>query len=191
MISVRRIQISEGELFKRMRLTALCESPSVFASTYEAALRRSPESWSKQANSTAQGSDRSTFIAFSDDSPIGIAALYRTEEENDVGELLQMWVSPEYRGKGVAHGLMAAVFQWASANGFRTVVATITKGNVRALRFYQNCGFKLESEASLNGADDLVKGGRPCFLRCRAPVMPVVGRMPARSVSDGSIAGFQ
>jgi len=61
MISVRRIQIDEGELFKRMRLTALCESPFAFASTYETALRRSPESWSEQANSTAQGSERCTF----------------------------------------------------------------------------------------------------------------------------------
>jgi len=155
MISVRRIQIDEGELFKRMRLTALSESPSAFASTYKAALHRSPESWSEQANSTAQGSDRCTFIAFSDDSPIGIAALYRTEEENDVGELLQMWVSTEYRGKGVARDLMDAVFQWASANGFRAVVTTIGKGNVRALRFYEEYGFKPKSEASLDGPDNL------------------------------------
>jgi RimJ/RimL family protein N-acetyltransferase len=154
MISVRRIQTGEGELFKRMRLTALRESPFAFASTYEAALRRNPESWSEQANSTAQGSDRSTFVAFSDASPIGIAALYRIEEENDVGELLQMWVSPEYRGKGVARDVMDAVFQWASANGFRSVVATIAKGNVRALRFYQKYGFKPESETSLDGPDN-------------------------------------
>jgi len=155
MISLRRIQIDEGELFKWMRLTALRQSPFAFASTYKAALPRSPESWSEQANSTAQGSDRCTFIAFSDDSPIGIAALYRTEEENDVGELVQVWVSPEHRGKGVARDLMDAVLQWSSANGFRTVVATIGKDNVRALRFYQEYGFKPESEASLNGPDNL------------------------------------
>jgi hypothetical protein len=73
MISVKRIQIGEGELFKRMRLTALRESPFAFASTYEAAPRRSPESWREQADSTAQGSERSTFIALSDASPIGVA----------------------------------------------------------------------------------------------------------------------
>jgi len=137
-----------------MRLTALCESPFAFASTYEAALRRSPESWSEQADSTAHGSDRSTFIAFSDDSPIGTAALYRIGEGNDVGELLQVWVSPEYRGKRVARALMNAVFQWASANGYRAVVATIAKGNTRALRFYQKYGFRPEGEASLDGPDD-------------------------------------
>ena len=50
---------------------------------------------------------------------------------------------------------MDAVFQWASANGFRAVVTTIGKANVRALRFYQKYGFKPKSEASLDGPDNL------------------------------------
>lgn len=137
MISVRRIQIGEGDLFKRMRLTSLRESPSAFASTYESALNRSYESWSDQADSSAQGSDRSTFIAFSGDSPIGIAALYRDKERMDVGEVLQVWVSPEYRSKGVAIDIMDAVFRWAGENGFRMVLATVAKGNERAMRFYR------------------------------------------------------
>jgi len=37
MISVRPLQIDEGELFKQMRLASLRESPSAFASTYKAA----------------------------------------------------------------------------------------------------------------------------------------------------------
>jgi RimJ/RimL family protein N-acetyltransferase len=153
MISVRRIQIGEGELFKRMRLASLRESPSAFVSTYESARRRSPESWSEQADSTSQGSNRSTFFAFSGGSPIGIAALYRNGEGTDIGDLLQVWVYPEYRGQGVAIDIMDVVFQWAGENGFRTVVATITKGNARAQRFYQNYGFKPASEASLDGPD--------------------------------------
>jgi RimJ/RimL family protein N-acetyltransferase len=156
MISIRRIQLGESELFRRMRLTSLHESPSAFASTYESALRRSPESWREQADSTAQSSDRSTFIAFSGDLPIGIAALYRNGEGTAVGELLQVWVSPEYRSQGVAIEIMDAVFQWARENGFRTVVVTITKGNARALRFYRKYGFKSANGTSLDGPDDPV-----------------------------------
>jgi len=154
MISVRRIQIGEGELFKRMRLISLHESPSAFASTYESALNRSYESWSEQADSTAQGSDRATFIAFSGDLPIGIAALYRDKGRIEVGEVLQVWVAPEYRGKGVALDLMNSVFQWAGENGFRKIMATITKGNTRALRFYRKYGFNLADEVSLDGPGD-------------------------------------
>lgn len=139
-----------------MRLTSLRESPSAFASTYEAALNRSSESWSEQADTTAQGSDRATFIAFSGDSPIGIAALYRDKERMDVGEVLQVWVSPEYRSKGIAIDIMDAVFQWAGENGFRAVLATIAKGNERALRFYRKYGFNILDGASLDGPDDPV-----------------------------------
>jgi ribosomal protein S18 acetylase RimI-like enzyme len=156
MISVRRIRIGEGELFKQMRLTSLREAPYAFSSTYESALRRSPESWREQADSTAQGADRSTFIAFSDNSQIGIAALYRNPEETDVGEVLQVWVAPEYRSRGVAFDLLDAVFQWAGENGFRIITATITKGNTRALKFYRKYGFDLVDGASLDGPDDLV-----------------------------------
>ena len=154
MTSVRRIRIGESELLKRMRLTSLREAPYAFSSTYESALRRSPESWTGQADRSAQGSDRATFIAFSGDSPIGIAALYRDEDRMDVGQVLQVWVAPEYRSKGVALGLMDAIFQWAKENGFRKIVATITKGNTRALRFYQKCGFRPVDCASLDGPDD-------------------------------------
>jgi len=72
--------MGEGELYKLMRLASLRESPFAFGSTYESAQLRTPESWAEQADSTAQGSDRSTFIALCGDVPIGIAALYRTGE---------------------------------------------------------------------------------------------------------------
>ena len=44
MTTVRRLLIGESELFKRIRLTALSESPSAaFGSSYGSALKRSPE----------------------------------------------------------------------------------------------------------------------------------------------------
>jgi len=141
MITVRRLRLGEGELFKQMRLISLCESPSAFSSTYESALKRTPESWREQADKSAEGPDRATFLLFSEDAPIGIAALYRDLNNIDTGEVVQVWVSPEFRGTGVAETLMEAVLGWASENGFRRVLAGINQGNVRALRFYQRLGF--------------------------------------------------
>ena len=156
MIFVRRIQIGEGDLFKRIRLTSLRESPAAFVSTYESALNRTSDSWSQQADSTAQGSDCATFIAFSGESPIGIAALYRDKEIIDIGEVFQVWVSPEYRSKGVAVDIMDAVFRWAGENRFRAIRAIITKGNERALRFYRKYGFNVLDGASLEGPDPVL-----------------------------------
>ncbi len=156
MLVVRRIRVGEGQLFRQVRLASLREAPYAFASSYEAALQRSAGSWNEQADGTAQGSDRATFIAFADDSPIGLAALYRQSAGADTGELLQVWVAPEYRHTGTARCLMDAVFQWAEVNGFRHVLAKITQGNARALAFYRRYGFDFASAASTQNEEDCI-----------------------------------
>ena len=147
MITIRRIQIGEPNLLKEIRLTSLQDAPYAFSSTYDSALRRSAKSWREQAGLSAQGSDRATFIAFSDDTPIGMAALYRLEDQAGVGEILQVWVSPEYRGTSVAWELMDAIFKWAGENKFRKIVAGVMKANTRALRFYTKYGFTVTNES--------------------------------------------
>ncbi len=153
MITIRRLQVGEADLFKQVRLMALQDAPYAFSSTYAAAVRRSAESWREQAERTARGTDRATFIVFSEDMPIGMAALYRREDQVDVGELLQVWISPEYRGTSVAADLMDAILQWAKENHFRQVLAGAPKVNARALKFYTKYGFSIVDESSANDPD--------------------------------------
>jgi RimJ/RimL family protein N-acetyltransferase len=152
LITVRRIHRGETDLYRQIRLKALQDAPYAFSSTYDSALRRSAESWREQAESTAQGSDRATFIAFSEEESIGITALYRLKDQAEVGEVLQVWVDPEFRGTGVARDLMDAVFQWAGENNFRRIIAGVTKVNLRALKFYTKYGFSVVNEPLPNGA---------------------------------------
>jgi RimJ/RimL family protein N-acetyltransferase len=156
MISIRRIQPGEGQLFKELRLASLKESPSAFSSTYESALRRSRESWNEQADSTAEGKDRCTFIAFSDGSPVGIAALYCDNENKEEGEIVQVWVSPDFRGSGMAQELLETILEWSQENGFHRVLARITPGNDRALRFYKKCGFDFADSTPCDALGNLV-----------------------------------
>lgn len=130
---------------------SIADSPSAFETTYEAVSARSPESWREQADSSADGEDRATFLAFEGEEAIGIAALYRVGTSKDVGELLQVWVAPGHRGTGVARALMDKVFTWAGKCGFRQVVAKVTTGNERALTFYRNYGFSLAEDSAAEG----------------------------------------
>jgi ribosomal protein S18 acetylase RimI-like enzyme len=158
-ITIRRLQPGEVNLFRQLRLTALQDAPYAFPTTYETALERSDGSWREQAEHTAQGSDRATFIAFSDELPIGMAALYREKDKADVGELLQVWLRPEFRGTRVVWSLMDEIFKWAGENNFRSIIAGVTKGNARAVQFYTNYGFSIINEAtpSDSGSVYLVK----------------------------------
>lgn len=138
--TIRRLNPGEADLYRSIRLESLKESPEAFASTYESALERSEDSWQQQADASATGNDRATFIVLAD-VPVGVAALYRNPEKFEEGEMIQVWVSPEYRGGDVAGGLMDALLQWAADNRFHTILAEVTPHNSRALRFYEKKGF--------------------------------------------------
>ena len=69
-------------------------------------------------------------------------------EDPDTGEVFALYVLPEYQGTGVGRQLMdAALVQLAA---FPRIVLWVVKGNARAIRFYEKCGFHL------NGAEKIV-----------------------------------
>jgi GNAT superfamily N-acetyltransferase len=70
-----------------------------------------------------------------------------------MGEMLQVWVAPQHRGTGIARNLMDVVLEWAGNNIFRAIIARITAGNVRAVRFYSSYGFTPTDEASLSDSE--------------------------------------
>jgi RimJ/RimL family protein N-acetyltransferase len=164
LILTRRIRPGEGELFRELRLASLKESPSAFSTAFESAINRSLESWREQADRTATGTDCCTFLAFSDGSPIGIAAIYQNNDNKAEGELAQVWVSPDFRGSTAAQELLDAIFQWCQENGIRKVFATIKAGNERALKFYRKYGFGIEQSSMCNalGSMVLVKESDAC-----------------------------
>ena len=144
---IRRLRLGEGRLYRSVRLESLRDSPEAFGSKYEDALARSEESWDFQADSTASGSDRATFI-FIDEQPCGLGAVYRDESEAGVGELIQMWVSAKYRGSSTAEDLLNEIFKWAASNGFSRIKAEVKSDNIRAIRFYERFGFLPSEDAS-------------------------------------------
>jgi ribosomal protein S18 acetylase RimI-like enzyme len=155
---VRRLMKGEAGLYRAVRLESLKESPEAFATTYESALARDADSWRAQADGSAEGRDRATFVAITG-RPVGVGALYRDQDGSAAGELIQVWVAPECRGGPVAAELLEAIFEWAAANGFETIRAEVTAGNARALRFYEKHGFLRAEEPAAAGesAHRLVK----------------------------------
>jgi ribosomal protein S18 acetylase RimI-like enzyme len=141
MNTIRRLNVGEAQIYRDIRLESLRESPFAFATSYESALSRDIDSWEAQADASAVGPDRAIFIAFSD-SPVGLVGLYRDQNDNSCGELLQMWVSLCHRGSSLAGDLMDHVFDWASQHEYRFIRAEVTENNLRALRFYEKYGFQ-------------------------------------------------
>ena len=86
---------------------------------------------------------------------IGTAAYCgaRTEEFAGYGELVSLYLLPEYIGKGYGRSLLNASLQGLAAIGFRDVYLWVLERNRHARRFYEefgftNAGIYLDSEIS-------------------------------------------
>jgi ribosomal protein S18 acetylase RimI-like enzyme len=143
---VRRLRQNEGELYRKIRLASLADSPAALETTLESALQRTLKSWTEQANNTTSGCQRNTMLGFYEDLPVGLAALYQDRDVADVAHLIQVWVHPDHRGKELATGLMSQLFLWAKNCGYRKIIAEVNSENARAINFYQKQGFQLTEE---------------------------------------------
>ena len=127
-------------MLSEVRLRALQESPTAFASTFEAEAGRSASAWETDAARRAQGTDEATFLAVGDGQCVGLVSAGRSGERPGV-ELFSMWVAPETRRRRIAVHLVRAVINWADAYGHETVWLWVARGNEPAIRLYQRMGF--------------------------------------------------
>lgn len=67
---------------------------------------------------------------------------YRDDTLPETGEVFAIYILSEYYGKRVGYALMQAALQKLSA--YRQIALWVLKGNQRAVRFYEKCGFRFD-----------------------------------------------
>ena len=133
---VRAVSEADWEVLRSVRLQALAEAPTAFATTLEEASAFPDDRWRERA----RGSEVSQlFLASLDGAAVGMAGLY---EEEGVTQLISVWVVPDQRGKGVARALVTAVMSFAAASGRGRMTLWVTEGNSAARRLYERLGFR-------------------------------------------------
>jgi GNAT superfamily N-acetyltransferase len=136
-LAVREIGQEEWARFRDLRLRALADAPTAFASTYEGEAAQ-PESWWRDR---LRRSDSTLFAALDGDRWIGIAGVVVAEEAPTSAHLISMWVDPRVRRRGAGGQLVDAVAAWARDRGLHGVDLWVTETNEPARRFYASCGF--------------------------------------------------
>ena len=141
-ISVRRIRADDAIALRAVRLAALDDSPSAFASTAEVEAGQPAEYWAQRARRDAAGDRNITFFATVDGCIVGLVGASRADGDQAVVDLVSMWVAQECRGSGAARQLVDAVLDWASAGSAASVELWVTRGNDRAIGLYESAGFR-------------------------------------------------
>jgi RimJ/RimL family protein N-acetyltransferase len=129
---VRPLRADEWRELREIRLAALLDAPDAFATRYAEAAARDDERWRTDAV------ERATFVAVEDGRIVGMASGW---DDAGAAQLIQMFVRPEARGRGLADELVAAVVRWARERGFERLELGVTDGNLAAERVYARCGF--------------------------------------------------
>lgn len=88
---------------------------------------------------------------------LGFCGMYDVAEEAHITNIA---VLPDYRGRGIAGQLVAAMIKNAQAHGCRAVTLEVRVGNEAAIRLYRRYGFVTEGMRkryySDNGEDALI-----------------------------------
>jgi GNAT superfamily N-acetyltransferase len=137
MVLVRETVMDDWQALRAIRLDALRDTPTAFATGYEEEALRGEEHWRHRI---ARGG---TFLAYipevSASEPAGLVGGYQLDP--GTVELISMFVRPRARGRGVGEALVATVIDWARARNAATVHLWVTETNTHARALYERCAF--------------------------------------------------
>ncbi len=140
MVTIEQLSPAFAMHLKRVRLTALKDTPSAFSSTYARESQRSNEDWLKVASAWSSG--QSVFyIALDEGAPCGMIAGKCDEIAPRRAWVLSMWVAPAHRRTGLGARLMDKVAYWAQNLAIGELYLHVTSNNSAAQNFYEKCGF--------------------------------------------------
>lgn len=142
-MKVRQLEPKDAEAYRSLRLEALQESPSAFASSYEEEKKQSAEAYQK---SFADQTESFTFGAFEGSQLVGVVTLRRESltKLRHRANLVAMYIRPEKRGSGLGKALVSKVSEKATIiAGIEQINLCVVTTNLAAKKLYVSCGFEV------------------------------------------------
>ncbi len=144
--TIRSLSQDDWNMYRALRLKALEESPEAFLTTLTEAQNRPEREWRERLTSLDPKWDL-PLIAWVGEIPAGMAWGYVTRDRKGEGQLLQMWVDPRFRGRGIGAGLVRRVVDWARSLGLLSLSLGVSETQPEARRLYERCGFRSAGNA--------------------------------------------
>lgn len=144
-MKIRLLNASDAEQYWFLRLHALKENPTAFATSYEEALQR--ENPIKQTATRLSSQEEYTFGAFDEDEQlVGVVTLFLEKQmkHRHRSNILAMYVVPLKTGMGIGMALMKAAINQAKALPvIEKINLSVVSNNYSARSLYLKCGFKI------------------------------------------------
>lgn len=137
-VEIRRMQASEWASLRALRLEALQNSPRSYGSTHAHEVLRPDHDWQEVAAESAAGVEVVGVAAVADGRWVGMARGYL---EPPTAHLIAVYVTPDWRHRGVGAAVSRAVVAWARERGAEEVLLSVSDWNEGARRVYEALGF--------------------------------------------------
>jgi len=151
-ITVRVLDEPDWPLYRKVRLSALEESPDSFTATLAEESDRDEGFWRDRMTRSHR------LLAERDGQAEGVISLGPYQAESLAGEAFGLYVFPEARGTGVSWRLVEAAAALARQDGYRQVYYWVGVDNPRAIGFANNFGFRLTGRRRSSHVTDLDLG---------------------------------
>lgn len=135
-VTIRRLRDGDVAVFRLIRMEALRQEPSAFASTAADWEALADEEWRRRLRAPV-------FVAFRGGQPVGIMGLMRQGASKMAhrATIVMVYVRQELRGTGVAARLLDALVAHAGEQSIRQLELAVSVENPAGIRFYQRHGF--------------------------------------------------
>lgn len=144
-IEIRRLTENDAQDFYLLRLEALEREPQAFGASPEEHRAMTIETITKRL---AAGSGDRSFVlgAIAQDHLVGMAGFFQDEgaKSRHKGRIWGVYVTEEWRGKGIARVLLSEIIQRARAKPeLEQLLLAVAAGQDAARRLYESLGFEV------------------------------------------------
>ncbi|MBK7872824.1 MAG: GNAT family N-acetyltransferase [Saprospiraceae bacterium] len=142
MIMIRPLNEYDKKVYRMTRLECLQAYPERFGSEYEEEVLK-PELYFEKCLSD-KDSPNFIFGAFDGENCVGLCGFVRENSARTKhrGEIVQMYVHPDYQGRGIGKQLLQNVIHKAFENeAIEQIVLGVFSSNVSANKVYEQLGF--------------------------------------------------
>ena len=138
-LEVLRLTPDDWQVWRRLRLEALADSPDAFVSRLSdwQGDGDTEERWRNRLGSPGSR----CFVCHRAGVPVGMVSADPDQDGRPVTWLQSMWVALDARGAGVVDVLVRAVVESARERGHDEVLLEVRVGNERAAAAYRRLGF--------------------------------------------------
>jgi len=143
-IVVRSILPDDTRALLSLRLEALQDSPEAYGEDYDYVAGQPYSVWADLVTHSLGEGDRAFFVADVHGRLVGMAGVNRSPRKNTrhSGSVWGVYVQPDWRGMGIATGLVRACVDWGRAKGLATLRLGVITANPAAIHCYEKCGFR-------------------------------------------------